>query len=228
MRECKSCHITLGDHEENCPLCGAHTSPVASELVITSGEYPKKDITKTSKYKVRNVFVGISVILMAAFLLVSVLSKNWAYALITVTAISFVWLTILRNIFYSRNLCQILTRIGVYILIYFNLIMLHFYFTTHDFSILNAAIGIVTPIILAIMNVVYMMIVFISKKWYMFAFNAIILSVVEIALLIVTIFTPISYVASIIPAALGVATIVFSFVFGKNVMIAEFKKRLFM
>lgn len=228
MRECKSCKVKLNNNEINCPLCGAHTYVIDEECNIVSGEYPLRPLKKSAKVVVKNIFIALSILLLAAFGLVSILTKNVTFVAIVAFVELYIWLAIFNNIFSTRNLAHILASVFMYTIIAVNLICLHYFMTKgNDWRLLNASVGIVTPILLGALNITYMMIVFISQKWYKYAFQTIVLSILEIGMLVLTILVNnITYVGSIVCAGLGLATIVFSFVFGKEVMLTEFKKRL--
>ena len=69
------------------------------------------------------------------------------------------------------------------------------------------------------------MIVFIGGNWYRYAFQTITLNVFEILWLVMVLLLNFNAVASIVCASIGFITFAFSFVFGREVIYAEFKKR---
>ncbi|MCI7401658.1 MAG: DUF6320 domain-containing protein [Christensenella sp.] len=224
MRVCKYCNCKMNDNQINCPLCGAHTDVVDASVPMVSGSYPQKGLKKPVKLLVRDIFIGLTSIILMAFLVSSIMSHNWALFLVATSCLAFVWLTILQYVFYPHNTRQILSGIFTWTIIFINAVFLHYYF--HGMSnALNISIGIISPILLSILNVVFLMIVFIGGNWYRYAFQTIVLCSIEIIWLIAVLLLKFNAIASIVSASIGFVTIAFSFVFGREVIYAEFKKR---
>lgn len=224
MRVCKYCNCKMNDNQINCPLCGAHTDVVDASVPMVSGSYPQKGYKKPIKIMVRDIFISISAIIMMAFLISSIMSHNWSLFIVAGACVSFVWLTILQYVFYPHNTRQILGGIFTWLIVYINLIFLHYHFHGMG-NALNISLAIISPILLSILNIVFLMIVFIGGNWYRYAFQTITLNVFEILWLVMVLLLNFNAVASIVCASIGFITFAFSFVFGREVIYAEFKKR---
>lgn len=230
MRECRYCQVKCNDNDINCPLCGAHTEVVDVNTFITPGFYPDKPLKKSKKPVVKNIFISILTIIVAGMFVSSLLSNIWALFFITIAAEAFIWLAILRFVFYPHNTRQIIAGVFTWVITFTNLICLHFYCNGLNgvdgaINALNISVGIITPTLLAIVNVVYLAIVFIGGNWYRYAYQTIRLSIIEIAMFFLTYLCGFTTVASIVCSAFGITTILFSLIFGRNVLFAEFKKR---
>ena len=224
MRVCKYCNCKINDNQINCPLCGAHTDVVDASVPMVSGSYPQKGYKKPIKIMVRDIFISISAIIMMAFLISSIMSHNWSLFIVAGACVSFVWLTILQYVFYPHNTRQILGGVFTWLIVYINLIFLHYHFHGME-NALNISLAIISPILLSILNIVFLMIVFIGGNWYRYAFQTITLNVFEILWLVMVLLLNFNAVASIVCASIGFITFAFSFVFGREVIYAEFKKR---
>lgn len=230
MRICKYCQVKCSDNDINCPLCGAHTDVVDLSNPIPSAQYPDNMQRKSRKPLVKGIFINITLIILAGMFIASLLSNIWALFLISVAAVSFVWLAILQFVFNPHTTREIIAGVFFWTIIFVNGICAHFYFNgingvDSTINALNISIGLITPVLLAIVNVVYLMIVIIKGNWYRYAYQTIRLSIIEIAMLFINYLLNLTTVASIVCASFGLVTILFSLIFGRNVLFAEFKKR---
>ncbi len=226
MKYCKKCTTYHPDYADNCPLCGAALMTSTDDVALFDGApYPRKSAL-SPRALVRNIFVIISIIMLTAFTLASLLSKNWAIIAIAGTAVGFTWLTVLQFVFFRSNLRSIYFRLAFWLATLAALVSAHF-------GRIDVFVSYVLPSVMFVLNVVTMLTVFISGKWYKFAFHAFVLAVLMVAMfpltyLLHTLVDPIyNYIASIVVLFFGMTTILFSFIFGRKVLKDEFKKRFF-
>ncbi len=226
MKYCKKCATFNPDYTDNCPLCGAALATAEqAEPLFDGAPYPHKSYI-SPRALVRNIFIILSAIILISLTVASLLSKVWGIIYIGITAVGFTWLAVLQFVFFRTNLRSIYYRLAFWLAVLSALVSAH-YGRIDIFS------SYVLPCILFVLNVVTMMTVFISGKWYKFAFHAFVLAVVMVVmfplnyLLQLYVDPRFNYIASIVVMFFGLVTIFFSFIFGRRVLKDEFKKRFF-
>ncbi|MEG1535815.1 MAG: DUF6320 domain-containing protein [Clostridia bacterium] len=220
MKICKNCNVKVSDETQNCPLCGAQTKSIHTDDNFQFVSYPDLQ-PRTKRNIVRNIFIVVSIILCAFTLIASLLSHIMGIFYITLASVVFTWLTILRHVFFFDSVRHILTSDILWLSVLSMLICGHF-------QRIDIAFSIVIPALLAALNCALCMIVFITGKWYKYAYPTTINAVIEVCLLFVNVIAKWSFVASLVCAGLGLITLLFSCIFGRKTMITELKKRLFM
>ncbi len=225
MKYCKKCTTYNPDYADNCPLCGASLVKTTDAVSFDGAPYSQKAPIGARKL-VRNIFIILSIIILTALLIASLLSGNWAIIYIGLVSVGFTWLTILQFIFFRTNLRSIYFRLAFCLALLAALVCAHC-------TRMDVFTSYVLPCVMFVLNVVTMMTVFISGKWYKFAFHAFTLAVFMVAmfplnyLLHMFVDPSYNYIASIVVMFFGLTTILFSFIFGRKVLKDEFKKRFF-
>ncbi len=226
MKYCKACKSYNPEYVDNCPLCGAGLEHVDKECdEFLSAPYVENKKRKSAKIVVRDIFIALSIIVLVGLLVASVLSKVFGLFYIGLASVGFFWLLIGQFVFCKTNLRSIYFRIAFWLSVLAVLISLHFgkFYISLSYAI---------PAILFALDVVTMMTVFISRKWYRYAFHVFCLSILMVALLPLNYllsknFSGYNWIASTATFGLGLITILFSFIFGRRVLCSEIKKRFF-
>ncbi len=219
MKYCKKCTTYNPDYADNCPLCGAALVPSNDDVSFDGAPYAQKAPLSARKL-VRNIFATISFIILIALLIASLLSKVWGIIYIGIAAVGFSWLTVLQFVFFRTNLRSIYFRLSFCLALLAALVCAHF----NRMDVFSAY---VLPCVMFVLNVTTMMTVFISGKWYKFAFHAFVLAVLMVAMFPLNYLLGFNYIASIVVMFFGLTTILFSLIFGRRVLKDEFKKRFF-
>ncbi len=227
MKYCKKCATYNPDYTDNCPLCGAALVPTTEvEPLFDGAPYPRK-LALSPRALVRNIFIIISIIVLAGLAIASLLSKKWGIIYVGLTAVGFVWLAVLQFVFFRTSLRSIYFRLAFWLAVLGALICAHCNMRMDIFC------SYILPSIMFVLNIVTMLTVFISGKWYKFAFHAFVLAILMVAMFPLTYLLKLyvdpryNYIASIVVMFFGMTTILFSFIFGRKVLKDEFKKRFF-
>lgn len=226
MKYCKSCKTYNPDYEDNCPLCGAGLAPAeTTEEEFSFAPYNSKQKIKSAKKIVRDIFIVISIIILAGLFVASVLSKVWGIFYIGVASVGFFWLIVGQHVFFRTDLRSIYFKVAFWLIVLAFLVSLHY-------GVLYVAVSYAVPAILFVLNVTSLMTVFISHKWYRYAFHVFNLGLLMIGMLPLNYllskgFEGYNWIASTVTFGLGLITVLFSFIFGKDVLYSEVKKRFF-
>ncbi len=225
MKYCKACKTYNPDYEDNCPLCGAGLSNADTEKEFSFAPYNSKLKIKSAKKIVKDIFIVLSIFILTALFVSSVLSKVWGIFYIGVASVGFFWLLIGQHLFFRADLRSIYFRVAFWLVVLAFLVSLHY-------GALYAAVSYAVPAILFVLDVVVMMTVFISHKWYRYAFHVFCLAILMIGMLPLNYLLSKGYdgynwIASTATFGLGLITVLFSFIFGKDVLYSEVKKRFF-
>lgn len=246
MNKCEKCNIYLGDNTKNCPLCGASvkTTNKKMNLEFVESEYYNIKPKKQARLIIRNIFVGISILILCIFLITAIITQKSEFFVWPLIIILFSWTTIFRFIFWPSQYRIMLTKLSLMLCV--DLLFLGVYcsyytaFRNPDMSpsqylmALLVVFTYVLPSIIFATKITFLFIVMIRKTWYEMAFSIQIQSIFEIFIMVISCsiyYTNISKQLHpyypIIIGFFGITTIIASLVFKPRITLEEFKKRFF-
>lgn len=227
MKYCRLCKTYHPEYDDNCPLCGAGLTEAQNKPDdgFDFAPYNSNEKKTDAKKIARDVFIAISVLTLAGLLIASVLSGLYAIIYIGLASVGFFWLVIGQFAFFPTDLRSIYFRSTFWLCVLAVLVCLHF----GKFYI---ALSYVIPCAAFALSVVTTLTIFISKKWYRFAYYYFLLAIFMIALFplnycLSLYFDGYNWIASVATLGVGLAQVAFSLIFGREVLGTEIKKRFF-
>lgn len=246
MNKCEKCNIYLNEDTKNCPLCGAASKPAVKkmDLKFVNSEYYDVEPKKPARLIVRNIFIGISVLILCVMAIVAGITFKSEFFTWPMIIVMFVWLTILRFIFWPDSFRVMLNRLSFMLCV--DVVFLGLYFSFYISSLhptmdpseylmpLLVVFTYVLPSIILATQITLLFIAAIRRCWYQMSFSVHTQSIFEIIIMIIS--CSIYYTGKatqlhpyypIIVGIIGIISIIVSWVFSPKVTLEEFKKRFF-
>lgn len=227
MKYCRLCKTYHPEYDDNCPLCGAGLVEAQDKdnADFDFAPYNANEKSRSKRKIARDVFIALSVLTLAGLLLASVLSGLYSIIYIGLASVVFFWLVIGRFVFFHTDLRSIYFKSAFWLTVLAVLVCLHY----GKFYI---AMTYVIPCVAFALSLLTMLTVFVTKQWYRYAFHAFNLSLFMIALFplnycLSLYYAGYNWIASLVTFGVGLAQIAFSLIFGREVLVSEIKKRLF-
>ena len=225
MKYCRLCKTYHPEYDDYCPLCGAGLVEAQDKdnADFDFAPYNANEKSRSKREIARDVFIALSVLTLAGLLLASVLSGLYSIIYIGLASVVFFWLVIGQFVFFHTDLRSIYFKSAFWLTVLAVLICLHF----GKFYI---ALSYVIPCAAFALSLVTTLTIFITKKWYRFAFYYFLLALFMIALFPINYCLSLYYagynwIASVATLGVGLAQVAFSLIFGRAVLGAEIKKR---
>ncbi len=222
MKHCDSCHVDIADQTAFCPLCGdVLVGAQASDLFVPNNPYPNLTEVTRQYNLVYRILLFASLLGGSVSVLVNLLvSVEILWSLIVVAALLYLWITVppllRRGVDYARHI--VLQTVLTSFLVAALDIIIGWRAWSVNYVVPGLfCAGIITITIVAAFNYTNL------AQYVLYQVMLGVFGFIPLLLYLLGIST--SFVVSLISAALALASILLTFIFGDRSLKSEFKRR---